>query len=167
MEHESEALALKVLAEKTSGSHDYILRKNKNEDIGMACGGDVSVWFQFVDHTDSRWEALAGDVLAQIEARKAGWLVQKADGSFPVLLGEDMISGELAEADAYRVPGCKLTGEAFSMPLPIGERAIIFGGGHIARELAPLLDRVGFRVVVMDNRGYVLEETLQKDFPRN
>ena len=154
VEHESEALALKFLAEKTSGSHDYILRKNKNEDIGMACGGDVSVWFQFVDHTDSRWEALAGVVLSRIKARQFGWLVQMADGSFPVLLGEgETLYGEtLEDAQTYRIPGCKLTDTAFSMPLPIGERAIIFGGGHIARELAPLLDRVGFRVVVMDNR---------------
>lgn len=150
VEHESEALAVNLLGQKQSGKHDYVLRKNQNEDIGMACGGDVSVWFQFVDHTDGRWQELAGEVLARIEARETGWLVQKADGSFPVLLGET--GGALPDGDAYRVPGCVLTQTAFSMPLPIGERAIIFGGGHIARELAPLLDRVGFRVVVMDNR---------------
>ena len=148
VEHQAEGLAMSLLVEKTSGRHDYILRKNQNEDIGMACGGNVSVWFQFVDHTDSRWQELAGAVLAQIEARKPGWLIQMADGGFPLLLGEGNGDG----GDDYRRPGCVLTENAFSMPLPIGERAIIFGGGHIARELAPLLDRVGFRVVVMDNR---------------
>ena len=164
VEHESEALALKFLREKTSGRHAYVLRKNQNEDIGMACGGDVSVWFQFVDHTDSRWQDLAGKVLARIEAREPGWLVQQADGGFPVLLGtEEILWGQdLEQAEIYRIPGCKLTEQAFSMPLPIGERAIIFGGGHIARELAPLLDRVGFRVVVMDNRP---EFTDPKDLP--
>ena len=152
VEHQSEALALQFLKEKTSGRHDYVLRKNQNEDIGMVCGGDVSVWFKFVDHRDSRWEALAGAVLAGIDARESGWLVQKADGSFPILLGARENPQDLENPELYRIPGCKLTDVAFSMPLPIGERAIIFGGGHIARELAPLLDRVGFRVVVMDNR---------------
>ena len=164
VEHQSEALALGFLKEKTSGNHDYILRKNQSEDIGMACGGNVSVWFQFVDHTDSRWQELAGAVLARIDARQPGWLVQMADGGFPVLLGEgEMLYGaDLADAADYRIPGCKLTDTAFSMPLPIGERAIIFGGGHIARELAPLLDRVGFRVVVMDNRSEFADP---KDLP--
>ena len=154
VEHQSELLALKLLAERQSDRHDYILRTNKSEDIGMACGGNVSVLFQFVDHTDSRWQTLAGAVLAQIESRKSGWLVQKTDGSFPTLLGaEEVLAGEAVEdAAVYQIPGCMLTEKGFSMPLPIGERAIVFGGGHIARELVPLLDRVGFRVTVMDNR---------------
>ena len=165
VEHQSEALALRLLDEKRSEVHDYVLRKNKTEDIGMACGGDVSVWFQFVDHTDARWAALAGALLAQTNARKPGWLVQKLDGSFPTLLGEngEVLAGPaVPDAETYRIPGCMLTEVGFSMPLPIGERAIIFGGGHIARALAPLLHGVGFRVTVMDNRAEFADPA---DFP--
>lgn len=165
VEHQSVALARKLLEEKRSESHDYVLRKNEVEDIGMACGGDVSVWFQFVDHTDPRWGGLAGKLLEQTNARKPGWLVQQMDGSFPTLLGEngEVLAGDaLADAVAYQIPGCKLTEEGFSMPLPIGERAIIFGGGHIARALAPLLHGVGFRVTVMDNRPEYADPA---DFP--
>lgn len=165
VEHQSVILAGRLLEEKRSVRHDYVLRKNDGEDIGMACGGDVSVWFQFVDHTDPAWAALAGALLAQTNARKPGWLVQKLDGSFPTLLGEngEVLAGEpVADAAGYQIPGCKLTDTGFSMPLPIGERAIIFGGGHIARALAPLLHGVGFRVCVMDNRA---EFTDPADFP--
>ena len=165
VEHESEILALKLLGEKCSLTHDYVLRKNKGEDIGMACGGDVSVWFQFVDHTDGRWTELAGALLAQTNARKPGWLVQKLDGSFPVLLDENgtVLAGEpIGDAAVYQIPGCRLTEIGFSMPLPIGERAFIFGGGHIARDLAPLLHGVGFRVTVMDNRPEYADPA---DFP--
>ena len=165
VEHQSEALALRLLAEKRSEVHDYVLRKNAGEDIGMACGGDVSVWFQFADHTDGRWAALAGALLAQTDARNPGWLVQKLDGSFPTLLGENgeiLAGAPLADTDPYRVPGCMLTDAGFSMPLPIGERAVIFGGGHIARDLAPLLHGVGFRVTVMDCRPEFADP---KDFP--
>ena len=165
VEHKSVILAGQLLDEKRSDVHHYILRQNKNEDIGMACGGNVSVWFQFVDHTNPAWAALAGALLEQANARKPGWLVQKLDGSFPTLLGEngEVLAGDaVVDAADYRIPGCKLTGTGFSMPLPIGERAIIFGGGHIARELAPLLHGVGFRVTVMDNREEFADP---EDFP--
>lgn len=165
VEHQSVALARQLLEQKRSDLHDYVLRSNRTEDIGMACGGDVSVWFQYADHKDPRWAELAGAVLAQTNARKPGWLVQKLDGSFPTLLGEDgqtLAGPAVAQGDAYRIPGCVRTGEGFSMPLPIGERAVIFGGGHIARELAPLLHRVGFRVTVMDNRPEYADPA---DFP--
>ena len=158
VEHQAESLALELLAEKKSRVHDYVLRKNsKGEDIGMVCGGDVTVWFQYIDHTDSRWTALAGAVCDRIAARMPGWLVQHLDGSLPVLL-----DGTGEGEGIFCIPGCKRTENAFSMPLPIGERAIIFGGGHIARELAPLLKTVGFRVTVMDCRE---EYTNPADFP--
>ena len=165
VEHQSVILAGRLLNEKRSDVHHYVLRQNENEDIGMACGGNVSVWFQFVDHTDPAWAALAVAVLAQTNARKPGWLVQKLDGAFPTLLGEngEVLAGEAAaDAEAYQIPGCRLTETGFSMPLPIGERAVIFGGGHIARALAPLLHGVGFRVTVMDNRAEFADPA---DFP--
>ena len=40
----------------------------------------------------------------------------------------------------------------FTHPLPIGERAILFGAGHCSVALCPLLTTVGFRVTVVDNR---------------
>lgn len=158
VEHQAEGLALELLKEKRSDIHDYVLRRNsKGEDIGMVCGGDVSVWFQFIDHNDERWAKLAGDVCGAVFARTPMWLVQNLDGSFPALL-----DGQ-GEGDAvYCIPGCKRTETAFSMPLPVGERAVIFGGGHIARELAPLLTHVGFRVTVMDNRPEYADPA---DFP--
>ena len=148
VEHQAEGLALELLREKRSCLHDYVLRRNsKGEDIGMVCGGDVTVWFQFVDHNEPRWAELAGNVCSAVYAKTPKWLVQKLDGSFP-----DLLDGTGEGDSIYCIPGCMRTETAFSMPLPIGERAVIFGGGHIARELAPLLVGVGFRVTVMDNR---------------
>ena len=165
VEYEAEQLGLSLLNEKRSCVHDYVLRKNKTEDLGMVCGGDVTAFFQFIDHTDSRWGALAGAVSKRTSARMPGWLVQQLDGGFPALLGEngELLAGEIIENTAvYQIPGCMRTESGFSMPLPIGERAVIFGGGHIARELAPLLKNVGFRVTVMDCRE---EYTDPADFP--
>ena len=165
VEYDAEQLALSLLGEKRSCIHDYVLRKNKAQDIGMVCGGDVTAYFQFIDHTDKRWGALAGAVSERTSARLPGWLVQRLDGGFPALLGEngELLAGEAIEnAEAYQIPGCMRTESGFSMPLPIGERAVIFGGGHIARELAPLLKNVGFRVTVMDCREEYADPA---DFP--
>ena len=67
--------------------------------------------------------------------REKGWLVQPLDGEMPYLTDD--------EADKEN---------CFTMPLPVGERAVIFGAGHIARALVPLLCTVGFRPVVFDDR---------------
>ena len=50
----------------------------------------------------------------------------------------------------------------FTHPLPIGERAILFGAGHCSVALCPLLTTVGFRVTVVDNRP---ELTTRERFP--
>ena len=82
------------------------------------------------------------EVLRRVRDRVPGWLVLPLDGAAPHI-------AETAE-----------TGEGvFSLPLPVGERAVIFGAGHIARALTPLLRTVGFRPVVVDDRpGFATAE---------
>ena len=38
------------------------------------------------------------------------------------------------------------------LPLPVGQRALLFGAGHISQALCPLLTTIGFRPVVFDDR---------------
>lgn len=133
VEKYSEDMARSLLPEKRSALHLFTLRTNDREDIGMVCGGDVLVHFQFIDHSEPDWTAFAGELLARIRGQQPGWLLLSRNGAFPKL-------APTPEA------------EAFSLPLPLGERAYIFGGGHIALALTPLLASIGFRVTVMDNR---------------
>ena len=155
VEKKSEELALQLLTEKRSELHEFLLHKNEHEDIGMVCGGDVTVLLQYIPGDDPVWNQMAGKLMGQMSERKAGWLVQRTDGGTPTLLGEDgsVLAGEEIEDPSVLMgKGGILHGEYFSMPLPIGERAVIFGGGHCALALAPLLKSVGFRVTVMDCR---------------
>lgn len=155
VEARSEEMALEVLAQKESRCHLFQLHSGAKEDIGMVCGGDVSVLFQFIPRNSETWAALAGTLLAQVAQRSPGWLVLKTDGSAPSLLdsrGHAVLGGEIpgSETQSGWIP---FRDDAyFCMPLPIGERAVIFGGGHCAQALAPLLNTVGFRVTVFDNR---------------
>lgn len=161
VERRSEELAMELLAKKESGIHEFRLHRNAKEDIGMVCGGDVTVYFQYISGTDASWQGLSGRLTEQVNERTPGWLVLKLDGSCPALLGEhgELLAGELpgnmrtsGECELLMGHGNVLGENWFSMPLPVGERAVLFGGGHCSHALAPILKSVGFRVTVFDCR---------------
>ena len=129
------ALGQTLLRERRSAVHEYKLRHNDGEDIGMVCGGDVTVHLQFIAAGDPVWKELAGSVLHRIALRQPGVLVLALDGGAPALR-------DAPETDSAHI----------ALPLPIGERAILFGAGHCSLALCPLLTTVGFRVTVVDDR---------------
>lgn len=129
------ALGQTLLRERRSAIHEYKLRHNDGEDIGMVCGGDVTVHLQFIAAGDPVWKELAGSVLHRIALRQPGALVLALDGGAPALR-------DVPETDSAHI----------ALPLPIGERAILFGAGHCSLALCPLLTTVGFRVTVVDDR---------------
>ena len=129
------ALGQTLLRERRSAVHEYKLRHNDGEDIGMVCGGDVTVHLQFIAADDPVWRELAGSVLHRIALRQPGALVLALDGGAPALQ-------DAPETDSTHI----------ALPLPIGQRAVLFGGGHCSLALCPLLTTVGFRVTVVDDR---------------
>lgn len=124
--------------------HEFKL--NKSGELGMVCGGDVTVLLTAAPLVDTAWDTVAAEVLRRVRGRIPGYLTLPMDGSAPCVTDEP-------ETAADRL----------SLPLPVGERALIFGAGHIARALTPLLRTVGFRPVVFDDRpGFAAPE----NFPR-
>lgn len=165
VEGKADAMARQLLKEQRSCCHLFQLHEGAEENIGMVCGGDVQVQFQFIPGDSAYWANLAGKLLEKITARQAGWLALKTDGSDPSLLDCD---GQAVLGDP--VPGQQTaegwkpvqSEDVFFLPLPIGERAVIFGGGHCAQALAPLLHTVGFRVTVFEERA---EYGCRENFP--
>ena len=154
-----------LVVEKRSVLHEYQLRTESSDNLDMACGGDVTVFFQYIAADDAAWRAVAESALARMNSVQGGWLVQRLDGSAPALLDEKcaVLAGESDGALVDLAIGtCALTDRSFAMPLPVGERAIIFGGGHCGLALAPVLKSIGFRVVVFDDRE---EYANQERFP--
>ena len=146
--------------------HEFVLRPNDKEDIGMQCGGDVTVLFEYISADDLRWSLLAGAVCDRIEAGKHGWLVLPLDGSVPSLYGEEgLLCGE-GVSETARSALCTthtvVTDAYYAEPLPLFNRVVIFGGGHIAQALTPMLGAVDFRCIVLDNRPAFAELSLFK-----
>ena len=166
VERQSELLALSLLKERRSQIQHFALTQAGADSLGMACGGDVTVLFQFISPEDTLWQSVLETALAQLTAAQPGWLILRTDGSAPALLdGEGMaLLGSSGTAPLSK--RCVLTETDFSLPLPIGERAVIFGAGHIARALVPLLRSVEFRPVVYDDRPALADPAAFPDAER-
>lgn len=106
--------ALLLLEEKHSCRKTYTLRPNEAADLGMICGGEVIIAFQYVTHTDHAFLEMCEDFLH-------GW-------------------DENRNGTVY-----------------------IFGGGHVAQELVPLLNHLDFRCIVFDDRSEFANESVFPD----
>lgn len=134
VEARSIELARELLQTGDTGvARDYRFREGS--ELGMVCGGDVTVLFSRAPWEDTAWHDTAVEVLHRIRERIPGWLLLPLNGAAPRAADQTQESPE-----------------HLCIPLPVGERAVIFGAGHIARALVPLLHTVGFRPVVLDDR---------------
>ena len=165
VEHYSVSMAQQLIGEKSSGIHPFRLHTNEKEDIGMICGGDVTAHFQFISAEEPVWQQLCGKAAEMFSAQKGGWFVTRFDGGTPALLDTDLnlLCGSEPEGDKPAGTGFFSSGACFWQPLPIAQRVIIFGGGHISAALVPLLTSVGFRCWVVDDRP---EYTTEDRFPQ-
>lgn len=135
VEQKSLAEAKNVLTTRQNAVRTCELYRGGSGDIGMVCGGVVTVLLQYVPAGDEAWRNTATQVLQHIADREPAALLLPLNGGAPRL-----------EALGTTAEGC------FALPVTLGERALIFGAGHCSAALSPLLQTVGFRVTVMDDR---------------
>ena len=156
------ALGLELLDSKCCGAQTYILQNRPGEESGAVCGGDIDVYFQFIAGGDAAWKSAAQCLLACIAERESGWLALSLRGGAPSVLDGQraLLCGALEGGEAGAL--CRhypvRTQTHFALPLEIGERAVIFGAGHCAQALAPVLASVGFRVTIYDDRPEVAKK---------
>lgn len=119
---------------------EYHLYPNDNADIGGQCGGSVKVLFMFLEYRRSK--EFAKTVIAAFNKNSA-WLFVEYDevGNFAYRILTDGIHLKLQ---------CK-GGKMF--PLFSAGFVHIAGGGHISVELCPLLTKLGFRVIIIEERA--------------
>lgn len=171
VEHKSREMAQALLQDRNSCEHDFRLKKEDVENLGMICGGAVKVFFKYVPASDSETLAIC---------EKAEELFAKGDDLWLIYdIADDCRLGLYTKATGYigvDAPAWldeKLTRHPLRQLLDgrdmyveqINSSGIVyvFGGGHVAQELVPVLTHIGFRCVVLDDRENFIREDLFPD----
>jgi xanthine dehydrogenase accessory factor len=126
-----EQLVVAAAKEVAGGAAARVVRQHLVRDLAMCCGGSMEVAITPAAESREVIEKLAG-------ARGAHTLVTPLDG------------GPLALRPA-EVGEPRIEGDVLVERVGAGERAILFGLGHVARKVAPLLDALGFTVIACDD----------------
>ena len=75
VEYRAECMALDILEKKESCQHEFRLNHKDVENIGMICGGDVTAFFQYLDHNDPIIMEITETAEKFYEERKDFWLI--------------------------------------------------------------------------------------------
>lgn len=162
VEYRSEQLAVQILKEQRTMTKAFKLTADDVENLGMICGGDVTVFFRYISAADTAVQTLCDKLLGAFEKERDIWLIaditdQEASAVGGYIEKEGFVglepegsADELLCSHPVRV---ELNGRLYySEPIARSGRVLIFGGGHIAQELVPLLTHLDFRCTVMDDR---------------
>lgn len=155
--------AKQLLAEKASDFHHYVLNKKDIEELGMICGGNVTVRFLYLP-ADNRQvlEAVSNALRALTEKRHVS-LISGLRGEELIfaVYADGELTGALADLDPEAIKAKLVTTKYRRMEIAEGVeaellnragRAVIFGGGHVGQALASVLVPLDFEVWVLDDR---------------
>ncbi len=152
VEYRSEKIAAQVLEERASKEHDFSLTRDDVEQLGMICGGAVDVYFHFIPAGDKEVIALAEQAEEAFCDAQDLWLVSDIGNAGRLSLarkGDAEYSGYLTR-QPQRIK--EENRNIYIEQICTSGRVYIFGCGHVAQELEPVLTHVGFRCTVMDDR---------------
>ncbi len=154
VEYRSQQIAAKVLEDKTSLGHDFTLTKDDVQNLGMICGGACNVFFHYLPAGDTHTITLCEKAEAQFQKGSNLWLLTQLGEEGKMGLYSDSLGfwgiPVSEELKLSRHP--ERLGDLFAEQINVSGRVYVFGGGHVAQELVPVLAHVGFRCVVMDDR---------------
>lgn len=155
VEYRAIEAAKQLAASRRNDCREYRLGDGEGTDLGMVCGGNVEILFFCVDPDHREIIAWIDEAVKAAKSGKPYWLM------LPFADGAPLVRDEFPDArgaDRYLDREQGYYAERFH-----GDgRVYVFGGGHLAQELVPLLTHLGFWCAVLDDR----EEFVSKElFP--
>jgi xanthine dehydrogenase accessory factor len=129
--------AARAGAEVAGGAPARLVRHHLVRDLAMCCGGSMDVLVQPVEPSA---RAIEGAIELAAH-RRPGLLVSRLDGAAMALEEKPTHTGRRPALD----------GDRFAEPILPPDRVILFGSGHVARALGPVLAGLGFELVVCDD----------------
>ena len=170
VEYKSEQLAKKVLEEKRSGEHDFSLTKNDVQNLGMICGGAVNVYFSYIPANDTYVLSIAEEAERRFAEGEDLWLLSEiSDGGRLGLWSAaegffGLEAPEWTRDTMSRHPTRKKQDgrDFYAEQINSSGKVYVFGCGHVAQELVPVLEHVGFRCVALDDRPEFANERVMR-----
>jgi len=172
LEARAKELAETVIAASQSAVESYYLTNLDASDMGMICGGRMEILVDYIAGGDPQWSAAVNRLADAHRQRQNAALIRsiRSEGN-RIYTGLGMMdeagfvagSLELSQFDLEVVTSGSFPAEArlyvrggiryFIQPAGASGTVFIFGAGHVGEALAPLCHFVGFRIVVIDDRG--------------
>lgn len=130
------------IAKQENFLYEYTLTMEGSAELGMICGGQCTILYQYLCQEDlpliDKWLAIS-------QSKEPYWLLLPvAEGKLQVLQG----SSDFKRNGLVKMGSAQYYAEQFNFD----GKVYIFGGGHLAQEVVPLLSHLGFRCVVIDDR---------------
>ncbi len=159
VEYAAQKHAAEVYAEKKSAAVGYDLSPNDVAQLGMICGGKVSVYFQYIPAGDKTARELFAYLRAAFDRDESVWLVRKTHEGLICDMGVYgtgglMFASSMSEAEVKPLLKSRavLSGDYYAEPIVRAGKVYVFGGGHVAQQLVPVIAKVGFKPVVFEDR---------------
>ncbi|MBX3159376.1 MAG: xanthine dehydrogenase accessory protein XdhC [Deltaproteobacteria bacterium] len=131
-----EQLVVEAAREVARGATPRVVRQHLVRDLAMCCGGSMEV--ALTPGAPSR------EAIAQLAAAKGPHtIVTPIDGA--------PITVRAVRDDDPPLHHPKIAGGELLEKVGVRERAIVYGLGHVARNLGPLLAQLGFEVIACDD----------------
>ncbi len=125
-------LGVEVLSSRKSFTKHFELNL-KDTSLNMVCGGNLYLHFLYMD------KALFEDAVKTINSK-----ISSEENGYIIL---DTANNHLSYSEDVVV-----SDGVVSIPVPVPDRVIIFGGGHVSQALVSVLSTVGFSCTVVENR---------------
>ena len=144
--------AMRVHQGEAGDMRSFCFAPNQLADLGMICGGNVTVSFRLLSPGSEADRAALQAICGAIGRQENTWLVFRLQGGavtdISVCRRHDAPLPQLLQS----TPVCLPEEGWYAEPLVRAGTVYIVGGGHVGRALAGLLPDVGFRVAVYDER---------------
>lgn len=174
VEYASGQAAMEGFHSQGSWSRAFSLTGGDKAELGMVCGGQVEVCFLYVDAGNEPFLKMLERIVAAYDENLDLWLVTKLmDGAavdmgiYDPVKGIQFLrsAGELPEdypQRFFKKRSLLLTGEPswFAEPLTRSGYTYIFGGGHVAQALVPVIAGLEFKPVIYEDREHFCREAL-------
>lgn len=157
-EYKSIEYAKELVSMKKCGKQYYEVSKEVAAESGMVCGGQMRVYFQYVDVGNEKNKEYFEKILLEVNDHNVYLLYD--------ISNEDKNHGISIEIDDKVFP---FTGEEnsdrnlFKIKIKRPMKVFIFGGGHISKASVEILSFLGLNLTVVDDREDFIK---QKEFDK-